>query len=66
MKLNKEIICKDGFRMSVQANETAYCHPRVNNAIKYTAAEVGFPSEPEPLLTEWSDDADNPTQTVYG
>ena len=66
MKLNKEITCKDGFVMSVQANEGAYCSPRIDNAPKYTAVEVGFPSHPEPLLLEWADDENNPTNTVYG
>jgi len=66
MKLNKEITCKDGFIMSVQANHGAYCSPRIDNAPKYTQVEVGFPSHPEPLLFPWADDKDNPTNTVYG
>jgi hypothetical protein len=66
MKFNEEIICKDGFAMSVQANEGAYCSPRIDNAPKYTKVEVGFPSHPEPLLLEWADDEDKPTNTVYG
>ena len=66
-KLNKEVICKDGFTMSVQANAFAYCSPRVNNAERYTSVEVGFPSQPEPLLMQWIDGFENsPTSTVYG
>jgi len=51
--------------MSVQANEMAYCSPRVNDAARYTAAEVGYPSEYEPLLMEWCDGGE-PLNTVYG
>ena len=64
--MNKEIVCKDGFTMSVQANEGAYCSPRINDAAKYIRVEVGFPSQPESLLMEWADDPEKPTNTVYG
>jgi hypothetical protein len=66
LKLNKKIICKDGFTMSVQANEGAYCSPRVDNAERYVAVEVGYPSVREPLLMEWAENKDEPTNTVYG
>jgi len=66
VKLNKEIVCKDGFIMSVQANEGAYCYPRVDNAPSYKSVEVGFPSRLEPLLLDWADDPERPTGTVYG
>ena len=66
MKFNAAIVCKDGFTMSVQAHSAAYCSPRIDNAARYTHAEVGFPSHPEPLLLEWADDKDRPTDTVYG
>jgi hypothetical protein len=65
--MNKEIVCKDGFSMSVQANEFAYCSPRMNDAIEYTSVEVGYPSQAESLLMEWIDGDDNhPTNAVYG
>jgi len=67
MKLNKSITCKDGFVMSVQANHGAYCSPRIDDAVKYTSVEVGYPSHTEPLLMEWIDgDRNHPTNTVYG
>ena len=47
MKMNKKVICKDGFTMSVQAGETQYCHPRETGAPRYTEVEIGFPNEPE-------------------
>jgi hypothetical protein len=65
-KLNKPVICADGFSMSVQANETAYCRPRIDNAERYEAVEVGFPTEEEALLLDYADDRENPTDTVYG
>jgi len=65
MKLNEEIICKDGFTMSVQAHNGAYCSPRIDNAPRYTQVEVGYPSHPEPLLLEWAENENRPTNTVY-
>jgi len=53
-KLNKPVVCANGFKMSVQANAFAYCKPRQDNATKYKFVEVGFPSADENL-----------TDTVY-
>ena len=65
MKLNAPIVCKDGFTMSVQAHEAAYCSPRIDDAPRYTQVEVGYPSHPEPLLLEWAENKNMPTCTVY-
>ena len=65
-KRNKAIVCKDGFTMSVQANEGAYCTPRIDFAANYTEVEVGFPSQKEDLLMKWAESPDSPTETVYG
>ena len=65
-KLNRRVMCADGFTMSVQAHDGAYCSPRVNNAESYDEVEVGFPSSAEPLLMDWCDDPNDPTGTVYG
>ena len=61
-------VCADGFSISVQAGEFLYSTPRENRG-PWANVECGFPSErPEP----WSDwvtyceDADRPTDTVYG
>jgi len=65
-KRNRQVVCADGFIMSVQAHDGAYCEPRNDNAEKYTAVEVGFPSEREELIMSWIDGFDNdPTDTVY-
>ena len=65
MRNNKPVICKDGFKMSVQAGETQYCSPRVAGADKYTEVEIGFPNRCEDLLLEFAEDGMRPTETVY-
>ena len=64
------VICNDGFQMSVQVGEQLYSSPRAYIAEgSYSEAEVGFPSEREPLLdpfveTYSMEDMDY-TQRVY-
>lgn len=41
------VICADGARVTVQANETMWCTPR-NNIGPYTAVEAGLPSVTPP------------------
>ena len=53
-KLFKEIICNDGFQMSVQASKTHFCTPRENNG-PYSHVEVGYPNELETLLLPYAD-----------
>ena len=65
-KLNKMIICKDKFQMSVQAHEYAHCLPRKDGAESYTHVEVGFPNSAEALLMEYAEEPNDPTGTVYG
>ena len=64
-KMYGVIYCNNGFSMSVQANDGAYCSPR-NNEGPYNAVEVGMPTRVEPLLMEWAEDPGDPTGTVYG
>ena len=65
-KLNKAVKCADGFSMSVQAHDGAYCSPRIDGAPRYESVEVGYPSAEEPLLMPFCEDDENPTGTVYG
>ena len=65
MKRYRFVHCKDGFGLSIQASETSYCSPR-DNFGPYTEVELGFPTAPEPLIAGYAEDADNPTETVYG
>jgi len=64
MRRNRPITCADGFRLSIQANASAYCTPRENLGT-YTEVECGFPSEPEPFLMDYADDPDYPCGTIY-
>jgi len=65
-KRNEAVVCRDGFRMSVQAHDGAYCHPRCDGALKYTQVEIGYPSHREEIIMPWAENPDEPTQTVYG
>ncbi len=60
------VVCADGFNMSVQAHNGAYCEPRLDAQKKYTLVEIGFPSAKEPLIMPWCEDDQKPTETVYG
>jgi hypothetical protein len=55
VRLNEQVVCADGFSMSVQANESAYCTPRINNAEKYEEVEVGFAEPREELLLPYAE-----------
>lgn len=67
--LNPRIVCRDGFSISVQARETAYCTPR-ENVGPWTQMECGYPSEKPkcPELLEFAElcGTDDYTKTVYG
>jgi len=62
---SKRITCADGFSISVQANEYAYCYPRDNYGPWYEV-ECGFPSSVPELIMHYCENAENPTGTVYG
>jgi hypothetical protein len=61
----KQVVCADGFSMSVQANKNGYCEPR-NDAGPYTRVEVGYPSSYDYFLHRYAENPDKPTDTVYG
>jgi hypothetical protein len=60
------MLCADGFNMSVQGHAGAYSRPRDDYAARYAQVEVGYPSEREELLMPYVEDAERPTETVYG
>jgi hypothetical protein len=64
-KRNRQVVCADGFKMSVQAHDGAYCEPRLDGQRKYTLVEIGFPSVEEALIMPWAEDNSKPTDTVY-
>ena len=47
-----QIVCSDGFKMSVQVGYSLYSTPK-KVAKRYSAVEIGFPSEREPLIEEY-------------
>ena len=64
-----QIVCVDGFTMSVQVGFSLYSTPK-KVAKRYSAVEIGFPSDHEPLIEEWAEypyDEERPdyTDTVY-
>lgn len=63
---SKRLECNDGFTMSVQASEYAYSSPRIMDADFYYKVEVGFPSAAPTFFMDYAEEADKPTETVYG
>ena len=59
------VICKDGFKMSVQAGQSLYSEPK-DVADSYEEMEVGYPSKEERLLARYAEDGGNLCDTVYG
>ena len=67
---NPRVVCRDGFSMSVQARNGAYCRPRIDGAESYTSVEVGYPTEQCPILRKYAENRnarieDGEVQTVY-
>ena len=56
---------RDGFNISIQANEYAYCTPRKTSAWPYERVELGFPSEIDELIEPFAE-SPGTTETVYG
>jgi hypothetical protein len=65
------VVCADGFSVSVQASDSAYCSPR-DNIGPWTSVECGFPTEKDPVLEQYAEDPgaeitdDGKVKTVYG
>ena len=63
------IVCADGFTMSVQVGYSLYSTPR-KVAKRYSAVEIGFPSDHEPLIEEYAEtfykeDVTDYTDSIY-
>ena len=66
------IVCEDGFTMSVQVGYSLYSTPK-KIAKRYSAVEIGYPSDHEPLIEEYAefipfgdeDESIDYTDTVY-
>jgi len=62
----KRIFCVDGFSMSVQVHDCAYCTPRNGLADEWYEAEIGFPSaRPSDAIMKYCESPEDPTGTVY-
>jgi hypothetical protein len=64
-KVYDEVVCWDGFSMSVQAGQYNYSSPREDDVERYDLVEVGYPSEEEPLLMKWAELPSKPKETIY-
>lgn len=51
LDIKKPIVCKDGFKMSIQASEYHYCKPQVTGLAFYEQYEVSC--EPQTILKEY-------------
>lgn len=62
-----QIVCADGFKMSVQASGYHYCSPRDSEG-PWHSVEIGFPSERVEAFMPYIDGGEetDPTDTVYG
>ena len=49
------VYCNDGFSFSMQASKFHYSIPAVAGYSYYSAMEIGYPSDPEPLLEPYVD-----------
>ncbi len=49
------VVCKDGWSISIQAGRCMYSFPREDLADEYSAFELGYASQHEPLLDEWAE-----------
>jgi len=58
------IVCEDGFSMSVQVGYSLYSTPK-KIAKRYSAVEIGFPSEHEPLIEEYAETFHQEDETDY-
>ena len=60
------INCADGFSLSVQVHEGAYCSPRDGIGPDWFQAEIGFPSaRPTDEVMAYAEEPEDPTGTVY-
>lgn len=60
------VVCKDGYKISIQANTYAYCNPRENHADFYSEVELGYPNREDDLINDYAENPNEPTSTVYG
>ena len=65
LSLTPRVICADGLVLSIQASRFHYCSPR-NDIGPWSAVEVGYPTKRVEALLPFAEEAEKPTNTVYG
>ena len=65
-KRNRRVVCKDGYSISIQAHEGAYCSPRQDVAECYSLVELGYPNQSDSLIDHLAETPDKPKKTIYG
>lgn len=63
-EVRPSVICADGFTFNIGASLLHYCEPQDSDG-PYTSVEIGWLSQPEPLLLDYADDATEPIKTLY-
>lgn len=60
-------MCFGELKLSIQASEGHYCHPRENTDY-YDDVEIGFPNFnfSEEFIAKYAEEKDRPQDTVYG
>ena len=67
LEVRPRVHCVDGFSISIQASKSHYCDPRDDlEGGEYRMVELGFPSEPDELITPYAESEHDLTGTVYG
>jgi hypothetical protein len=61
----KRAVFADGFSISIQAHDGAYCEPRSDSAVAYKSVELGFPNRPCIFIKDYAEDPSRLTETVY-
>jgi hypothetical protein len=67
-KNREQVVCADGFKVSIQASEFHYCSPKVSGIfVIYTSVELADPNEEEELIAKWQESpkSERPTYDVY-
>ena len=63
--IKPEIVCGDGFVISMQGSKFHHCYPKVSNIWEYRSLEVRCRNYIEPVLSLYSVDARITLDTIY-
>lgn len=60
------VICKDGYKISIQANRHMYCVPKRNRADSYSRVELGYPNREDDLIADYAEVPWDIRQCIFG